>query len=61
LPVSDRVDGALMGMISSLLVFQLGQARLVCDVARWALAEAIQPGPQTVPHTRFLHLLQVSW
>ena len=31
-------------------------ARLVRDVARWALAEAIQPGSQTVPHTRFLYV-----
>ena len=35
--------GAMMGMISSLLVFQLGTgARVVCHVPRWSAAQAVR-------------------
>ena len=43
--------GAMMGMISSLLVFQLGQARVwFCDVARRPAAQDVQPRASALSH-----------
>ena len=49
--------GALMGMISSLLVFQLGQARVWFAMSRDGLLPgSFQPRAHTLSHPGFLHL-----
>ena len=49
--------GALLGMISSLLVFQLGPgARVVCDVPRRPAAAHFQPRAHELSHAGFFHL-----
>ncbi len=49
--------GALMGMISSLLVFQIGQARVWFAMSRDGLfPKDFQPRPPQISHARFLHL-----
>ena len=45
--------GAMMGMISSILVFQLGQARVWFAMSRdRLLPDALQPGASALPHAR---------